>query len=256
MNPQALAHTIQNTIKHEVTVAKTVTQYRDPLVRWVKADDPRFSALHTHVHSDLLLPNDMLPGAKSVLAFFLPFEKDIVRANTKETDQVAAVWARAYIETNILLKHITDTLTHTLAQHGIRAAAAPPTHNFDPKTLRSNWSHKSVAVITGLGSFGLHHMVITDAGCAGRFSSVVLDAGLPDLQPSLVERCLYYSQGSCTTCVERCPIGALHMDGSLDKQRCWQRCLTVGERFKHLGVADVCGKCATGPCASQNPVTS
>ena len=198
----------------------------------------------------------MLPGARSVVAFFLPFEKDIVRANAKEVDQVATAWAQAYIDTNKLLKHITDTLTLTLAQHGIRTAAAPPTHNFNPQTLRSNWSHKSVAVITGLGSFGLHRMVITDAGCAGRFSSLVLDADLPDLQPNLVERCLSYTGGLCTVCVDRCPVEALHYNGTLDKGRCYERCLTVGEGFKHLGMADVCGKCATGPCATQNPVTA
>jgi hypothetical protein len=32
----------------------------------------------------------------------------------------------------------------------------PATYNFDPQTLVSRWSHKSVAVIAGLGSFGHH----------------------------------------------------------------------------------------------------
>ncbi len=254
MHPQELSHYLLSTIKFEVTNSKTVTRYRQPLVRWARADDPRFGELHTHVHPDLLLPHDMLPGAKSVVAFFLPFEKDIVRANAKDADDVAAAWATAYIETNALLKHITDTLIDNLASMEVRVSADPPTHNFDPVTLRSSWSHKSVAVITGLGSFGLHRMVITDSGCAGRFSSLVLDADLPDLEPSHAERCLYYTQGTCTVCVQRCPTGALQKDGSLDKQRCWQRCLTVADSFKHLGVADVCGKCATGPCALQNPV--
>ena len=255
IDPQALADTIQSTIKYETTNAQGVTRYREPLVRWARADNPLFVELHAHVHADLLLPQQMLPGARSVVAFFLPFDNAIVRANAKEVDQVATAWAQAYIDTNKLLKHITDKLILTLAHHDIRAAAAPPTHNFDPQTLRSNWSHKSVAVIAGLGSFGLHRMVITDAGCAGRFSSLVLDADLPAIQSSVVERCLYYARGTCTVCVERCPVEALQSDGTLDKQLCCQRCLTNGEGFKHLGVADVCGKCATGPCAFQNPVT-
>jgi len=254
MHPQELALTIQNTIKYEVTNSKTVTRYREPLVRWARADDPRFGELHTHVHPDLLLPHDMLPGAKSVVAFFLPFEASISRANAKDPEAVAVEWARAYIETNTLLKHITDTLIDHLAGLGIRACADPPTHNFDPVTLLSSWSHKSVAVITGLGSFGLHQMVITDAGCAGRFSSLVLDADLSALKPDVTERCLYIANGTCTVCAKRCPTGALLVGKSLDKQLCWHRCLSNAEGFKYLGVADVCGKCATGPCALQNPV--
>jgi epoxyqueuosine reductase len=254
MQPQELAHYIQSTIREKTHNATTITRYREPLVRWVKANNPQFEELKTLVHPDLMLPQDMLPGAKSVLAFFLPFDERIPKANAVNPEIVAVEWAQAYIETNKLLKHITDTLIHDLVSMGIRAHAALPTHNFDPATLKSSWSHKSIAVITGLGSFGLHRMVITDAGCAGRFSSLVLDADLPDLQSSRVERCLYFAQGSCTICVERCPIRALKKDGTLDKMRCSQRCRIVGEGFKHLGLADVCGKCAVGPCAYQNPV--
>ena len=115
MDPQALADTIQSTIKHQTTNAHTVTRYREPLVRWARADNPLFGELHARVHADLLLPQQMLPGARSVVAFFLPFDKDIVRANAIEADQVATAWAQAYIETNKLLKHITDKLILTLA---------------------------------------------------------------------------------------------------------------------------------------------
>ena len=256
MHPQELATFIDNKIRLKVANASTVTRYREPLMRWVKADNNHFEELHTRVHPDLLLPDDMLHGAKSVVVFFLPFENDIPLANSRDKDKVASEWARAYIETNSLLKHITDTLIDELAGLGIRAAADPPTHNFDPVTLRSSWSHKSVAVIAGLGSFGLHQMVITDAGCAGRFSSFVIDADLPELVSVSKERCLYFANGTCTLCVKRCPSGALQVDESLNKQLCWQRCLTNAESFEQLGVADVCGKCTTGPCALQDPVQS
>ena len=254
MQPQEVACQIEQAIKHETANAKTVTQYRVPLVRWVRADDIRFRELHTLVHPDLLLPEDMLTGAKSVVAFFIPFDESIPKANSKDPEAVAIEWARAYIETNVLLKHITDTLIGDLVHMGIRANADPPTHNFDSVTLRSSWSHKSVAVMTGLGSFGLHQMVITDAGCAGRFSSLVLDAELPELEPNNKDRCLYFANGTCSVCAKRCPTGALQADGPLNKQLCWQRCLSNAEGFKNLGVADVCGKCATGPCSIRNPV--
>jgi epoxyqueuosine reductase QueG len=256
MKLHELADFIVNTVKDEVANAQTVTKYREPLVRWVRADDPRFDELLQRVHPDLFLPDDMLPGARSVVAFFLPFDTSIPRANAVDREVVPVEWAQAYIETNVLLKHITDTLIHDLAQIGVLACADPPTHNFDTVTLRSTWSHKSVAVIAGLGSFGLHHMVITDAGCAGRFSSLVIDTDLPELDPDSRERCLYYADGTCEVCVKRCPTGALQTGYPLDKQLCWQRCLHNAESFQHLGVADVCGKCATGPCAVCRAVTT
>ncbi len=54
-------------------------------------------------------------------------------------------------------------------------------------------------------------------------------------------------------CVARCPVGALTEDG-LDKRRCYERLLQVADGFRDLGVVDVCGKCATGPCAFESAV--
>jgi epoxyqueuosine reductase QueG len=155
------------------------------------------------------------------------------------------------VETNALINQVSQELVALLAERGVRAATRPATHNFAPSTLVSRWSHKSVAAIAGLGSFGLHHMLITDAGCAGRFGSVVVDVALEPTSPAggtLHHRCSYFTDGSCTVCVERCPVGALTEEG-LDKQLCYRWLQRVADRFQELGRADVCGKCATGPCA-------
>jgi epoxyqueuosine reductase QueG len=160
----------------------------------------------------------------------------------------------AYVETNALIGRITSHLIRVLAARGIRAAAEPATHNFDPESLVSRWSHKSIAVIAGLGSFGLHHLVITDSGCAGRFGSLALDADLPIATVESKERCLYFHDESCLECVMRCPVAALDGTKPLDKQVCWRRCRGVAEEFKHVGLADVCGKCAVGPCSFESAV--
>jgi epoxyqueuosine reductase QueG len=188
------------------------------------------------------------------VAFFLPFARWIVKTNAQQKEKVAREWVEAYIETNSLIKHITTHLTETLAERGVRAAAEPPTHNFDPVSLISRWSHKSVAVIAGLGSFGLHQMVITDSGCAGRFGSLVVDVDLPIGPTESEERCLYFHDGSCRACVVCCPVNALKEDGSIDKHRCYQQCLRGANEFQHLGLADVCGKCALGPCSFKSAV--
>ncbi len=127
-------------------------------------------------------------------------------------------------------------------------------------SLVSHWSHKSVAVIAGLGSFGLHQAdarasdVITDAGCAGRFGSLVFDAELPVEPATPRERCLYFHDGSCLECVLRCPAGALDASEPLDKQACYRRLLGVARAHEDLGLVDVCGKCAIGPCAFESAV--
>lgn len=249
-----LAALIAASVQREVAEADTRTEYREPLVGFASAADPRFLELRRIVHATHMLPQDLLPGARCVVSFFLPFAPWVLEANARDREQVAREWAVAYVETNALIGHITARLAEILAGQGVRSAAEPATHNFDPETLVSRWAHKSVAVIAGLGSFGLHHLVITDAGCAGRFGSLVLDAEIPASPAGPKERCLYFHDGSCLECVTRCPTSALDPGKPIDKHLCWRRCQDVSVGFEYLGRADVCGKCAIGPCSFESAV--
>ena len=264
---------IADFVQQEVAHSGTQTRYRQPLVRFASAADPRFPQLRELAEPTHLLPTDLLPTARSVVAFFLPFAKEVVNANRADPRQVAREWAVAYVETNALICRIAQQLIDALDKQGVKAVAEPSTHNWDPVTLISRWSHKSVAAIAGLGSFGLHHMLITDAGCAGRFGSLVVDAGLePTSAPvgAARERCRYFIDKSCRVCVERCPVGALaavpkelsatsgcpallsfpnRTESGLDKHLCYEWLLQVADQFPEVGFADACGKCATGPCA-------
>lgn len=244
-------------VGERVAEAGTETRYRPPLVSFANAADPRFPQLRALAEPTHLLPTDLLPTARSVIAFFLPFAAQTVEANRAHPRYVAHEWVLAYIETNALINQISQGLIAVLTGRGIAAAAEPATHNFDPQTLVSRWSHKSVAAVAGLGSFGLHRMLITEAGCAGRFGSVVVDVDLEPTSPPpgpLVNRCTYFADKSCTLCVDRCPVRALTLDG-LDKQLCYRWLLNVADRFQELGFADVCGKCAvSGPCALASAV--
>lgn len=249
-----LVELVTDTIKRQVFEADTVTEYREPLVGFAAAGDPRFADLRRVAAPTHMVPEDMLPEARSVVAFFLPFAAAVVEANARQKERVAREWATAYVETNALISRITAHLVELLAERGVRAAAEPPTHNFDPVTLVSRWSHKSVAVVAGLGSFGLHHLVITDAGCAGRFGSLVIDAELPPTTAEPRERCLYLHDGSCLDCVMRCPVAALGEDHEIDKQACWRRLQKVTGELEEMGHADACGKCSCGPCALEPAV--
>lgn len=249
-----LVQLIVDTVRHEVMEADTVTPYRDPLVGFADAYDPRFDELRRVADPRHMMPADLLPGARSVVSFFVPFDPQVVEANAREQAAVAEEWAVAYVETNDLIGQITDRLIELLAAYGVRASAEPATGNFDIESLTSRWSHKSVAVIAGLGSFGLHQMIITEAGCAGRLGSLVTDVELRSRPLPAKERCLHFHDGSCGECVRRCPVNALSKNSDIDRERCWSRCLEVAEEYAHLGVAQACGKCAIGPCSFEAAV--
>lgn len=242
-----LAVPITNRIKELVSQAQGATPYREPLVGFAAARDPLFHELKEVIGPHHLLPEDLLPGAKTVVAFFIPFGKEVIAAQRRAAG-VAREWAVAYVETNRLIGDICREMQEWLGQEGVGAAYQKATHNFDPVSLKAVWSHKSAAVIAGLGRFGHHRQVITGKGCAGRFGSFVIDAGIPPSPRPQDEFCLFKKEGQCLYCVKACPAGALTEQG-LDKQACYRRLLEVAKTFQDLGLCDVCGKCSLGPCA-------
>ena len=79
----------------------------------------------------------------------------------------------------IFITDINAHVTKQLISKGFKTTNLPPTHNFDTEQLMSDWSHKHVAYIAGLGRFGTHHLLITAKGCCGRFGSIVTNAKIP-----------------------------------------------------------------------------
>ena len=256
MEPMELLALIRGTIIHEVKNNDFMTLYRDPLIGFVAASNPGFTKLSEWTETSHLMPEDLLPGARYVVCYFLPFAPEIAYANGIEKEQVARQWAIAYSDTNALIGQINTRLIELLIQYGIQANAEPATGNFVEDTLRSHWSHKSIAVMAGIGSFGLHQLVITDAGCAGRLGSIVIDADLPASKPEQKERCEYFVSESCLDCLLACPVNAIDEKSPFDRWACWQQCLNNAEDFLDLGDdVKVCGKCAVvGPCTLESAV--
>jgi epoxyqueuosine reductase QueG len=237
---------IEDFVRRQVAGGGTQTGYRPVLVGYASADDPLWPELRELADANHALPAGMLTGARSVVTFFLPFERSVVKSN-RGGRIPSPQWALAYRETNALINRILQGLPPALLENfGVRASSAPATWNFDPVTLSCTWSHKSACAIAGLGSFGLHHLLITDAGAAGRCGSLVVDAALEPTPRVAKERCEYFESGKCSYCVDACPAGAIRPSAdaklSLDKQACWAYIQSVSED-------DCCGKCATGPCA-------
>jgi epoxyqueuosine reductase QueG len=231
------------------------TKVRDwwlkPLLVTAVADE-RFDVLPRIVAKDHLLPKDLLPSARSVIVYFLPFVRELAEEN-QPGDIPCRNWGLAYNDTNELIKKINDYLADYLGNLGYGSAVTPPTANFDPVRLVSQWSHKHLAHLAGLGRFGVNCQLITPVGCTGRLGSLVTEAELSDSPlVEAEEHCLHKRDRKCLECVGRCPVNALGEE-SFDRDTCYDR---LKEAKQHENFADlpeyteVCGKCQVMlPCS-------
>jgi epoxyqueuosine reductase QueG len=242
-----LARKIEKKIKLLVEEANTVTKYREPLVGFASAHDSLFTQIKEIIGKHHAHPKELLPEAKTVISFFIPFAQDVVISNRID-DEVSREWAVAYIETNALIEYICEELMKELSLYGIKSFNEKATHNFNEVDLTASWSHRSAAYIAGLGTFGVNHMLITSSGCAGRFGSIIISAEISPTPRPKTNFCKYFREEKCLACVKNCPTGALQAQ-SFDKFKCYEHLLKIDKRFTDLGLADVCGKCTVGPCA-------
>ncbi|MDY4971680.1 MAG: epoxyqueuosine reductase, partial [Lachnospiraceae bacterium] len=152
----------------------TETSWREPVVGFADAADPMFLELKQIIGPSHALPSEILPGARSVIAYFIPFSKEIVKSNISK-DESSREWDYANLETNFLLSDLNQILHEKLGMLGYHSSLLPPTYNYNEEELVSDWSHKSAAYVAGLGRFGVHHLLITDRGCCGRIGSIITD---------------------------------------------------------------------------------
>jgi len=222
--------------------------------------DARFDQLPQIAADDHLLPLDLLPSAKSVIVFYIPFKKELVITN-KRGEHPCREWGLAYVQTNDLIGRLSQALGDYLDDHGYKSGLTPATHNFDDDKLMARWSHKHLAHLVNLGRFGINHLLITPLGCTGRLGSFVSEVELGD-HPLIDtdEACLLKAGKECGKCIKACPVDALGED-DFDRRSCWDR-LNDNRRtldyFSDLPESThVCGKCAAlVPCSFTNPVTA
>jgi epoxyqueuosine reductase QueG len=124
----------------------------------------------------------------------------------------------------------------------------------------SSWSERHTAYASGLGTFGLCDGLITPRGKAMRCGSVVARIAIPPTERPYDDHhayCLFYFNGSCDKCIQRCPAGAITREGH-DKEKCAAYVLDVSAKSirSRFGFdTSGCGLCQTGiPCEAKIPV--
>ena len=204
------------------------------------------------------------PDELTVISWVLPQRKLVREANRRARKYPAEQWARirVYGEAfNIALRHHVVQRLKEKGHMAIPPMLAPNWAIIKSKrfSYASSWSERHAAHAAGLGTFGLCDGLITQKGKAMRAGSVIAKISIePTPRPYADHRayCLFFAEGTCGKCIDRCPVRAITEAGH-DKEKCRQHLARSREyvkktyRFEGYG----CGLCQVGvPCEATIPV--
>jgi epoxyqueuosine reductase QueG len=130
----------------------------------------------------------------------------IVNHLPRRAERAVAVSYRshAYDVVNQRLDLVASQVSGFLQKQGYNAMPIPASKRVDDESLCAVFSHKLAAHLAGLGWIGKSCLLVTPvAGPRVRWTTVLTDAPLAITGERLNERC-----GTCTRCVEICPVGA------------------------------------------------
>lgn len=239
------------------------TRWGIPLVGFADACHPDIIKFKETISQTHKLPTEVLPSANIVIAYFVPFTKELADTNRLEGEVASPEWALAYEETNTMFRLLNGFIIQELKSMGYEAAVSPEASTFDQKELISNWSQRHFAKVAGLGTFGINNMLITKIGCCGRYGTIVTNLDVkPDSQRK-EEYCIFKRTGRCGVCISRCPSGALTLEG-YDREKCYIVLRKNAQRYTEFGSSyfnetgeqpnsigsEVCGKCTVNvPCS-------
>ncbi|WP_455537872.1 epoxyqueuosine reductase [Terrisporobacter sp.] len=243
------------------------TTWGEPLVGFADANSEEIKNIREYTYEEHFMPSDILENPTVIIAYFVPFTEDIAESNIKG-EFASEKWTLAYQETNEMFTKINDYIIKKIEEMGYKAAVCKEAGNFDNHILKSKWSHRHIAKIAGLGTFGINNMLITEKGCCGRYFTIVSDLPVIPDRPLKEENCLYRKNKSCGICVKHCLSGALQVD-KFDRFKCSEICNKNFNKYEKLyrnfenkkgipkGGSQVCGKCVVNlPCSFKIPSKS
>lgn len=265
-----------------------------PLIGVSRGDDPIFNKFKEVVGPEHLTPSEMwiksglddkedLSATLRIVSIIFPYVNQIREESESVTKMPAEIYS---VGRNYADAFIGDVLNQTVnllneqGYHGVAGVLSPAFRvvtEENPFRIYSVWSERHMAFAAGLGTFSLHEAMITEIGCNVRFGSFITDAPLqvtPRKSDDPYANCLFYSEGTCRECEERCPGDAINEEEGHDKLKCYQYGRVVaGEMTERIGsilkprhtvvdgqtrasYAVGCAFCQFGvPCMDKNPTS-
>ena len=253
-----------------------LVMYEEPLFGVSSADD----ALYTEYKKDGVIgsmfmgPEEWLPGAKSVVSFFLPFTERVRASNRSSRSDTTGdasnrssqsdtspEWLHARIEGQAFLNSFAEKIREYFESQGEKACVPSLDERFgitfkalaarDPEGvhINSRWSERHAAYVSGLGTFCLTRGLISAKGVAGRYGSVIVTQKIePDERPytGIYDYCI-----NCGACIAKCPAGAISLEHGKNRLLCREWVESTKKRYvPRYG----CGKCQVGvPCENRIP---
>ena len=200
----------------------------------------------------------------TVISWILPQRKQVRNTNRRAKKYPSEEWARIRVYGEAFNVALRQHVAQSLENEGYAAIAPMLVPNWtivksERFSYASSWSERHAAHAAGLGTFGLCDGLITEKGKAMRAGSVVAKIAIkPSPRPYSNHRayCLYFADGTCGKCIDRCPARAITEAGH-DKEKCREHLARSREyvkktyRFEGYG----CGLCQVGvPCEDGIPV--
>ena len=211
--------------------------YEEPLIGIAAGDDSYFNFLKEHIGPFYWSPAEVMElkygeefDGNSLSVISMAFPQTLATKNAQDFATIfpSDNWVVSRGEWEPMMREFSGKLERELESHGIRCASIDLRNEFSIEKsenlgIASRWSHRHTAFAAGLGTFSLNDGFITEKGIAVRFTSIVVEEMLePDDRGDrgVYDWCLYYRDGSCGACINRCPVNAITKEHGHDKNRC------------------------------------
>jgi len=246
----------------EISDMGKVELFDRPIVGSAAADDELFTRYKKEeiIGPAFMRPEEWLPGAKTIVAFFFPFTETVRHSNRDDPNRPSTPWLYGRIEGQQFLNAFMGQLLRRLTESGIGACVPCLDERFKVQFemvgedfhADSRWSERHAAYACGLGTFGLSRGLIPERGMAGRIASIIIDEVFePDVRPytGVYDYCV-----RCGVCAKRCPAGAITLESGKNNTKCHSYLNRMKEQYApRYG----CGKCQVGvPCEFKAPAVN
>jgi epoxyqueuosine reductase len=150
----------------------------------------------------------------------------------------------AYDIINLRLDIISSRISSLLQNEGYKTLPIPASERYDDKNICAIFSHKLAANLAGLGWIGKNCLLITpEAGPRVRWASILTEAPINPTGQPLENGC-----GTCTDCVDNCPVSAFtgknfRSDQDREARYDARKCEKYFKVMEDAGKIPVCGLC-------------